>query len=98
MVPVKKYDQGSKLDLYKASAEGLTWKITALKLLFFNISKRLIGCCFCCSVDRLFLLGQLILATVATHATLNSCGTLGKFALNTGHSPGFFSATFCRTG
>ena len=32
---------------------------------------------FCCSVDNPLLLGQLILATVATHAALNSVAALG---------------------
>src|SRR5690606_327254 len=57
------------------------------------MSNNLMASCFCCSVLRLFLEGQLILATVATQAARNSRGTCGKFALKTGF--GFsFSATF----
>ena len=32
---------------------------------------------FCCSVDMLLLLGQFILATVATQAALNSAAAFG---------------------
>ena len=64
--------------MYNASADGLAWKITALKLASFNRSNSFIASAFCSFVDKLRLDGQLILATVAIHAPLNSLLTAGS--------------------
>src|SRR5690606_6294094 len=67
--------------------------MTALKLFSFNLSRMTIASCFCCSVDKPLLDGQLILATEAIHAARNSRFTSGSAIFILSSSLGLDSAT-----